>query len=195
MQDPLLPHQAATEPGEGADQTSATWLLAAENTRRTLALYAYSRARDLSPDDPHAFAGLGEVLMKMDSLDAARPYLERACAVLTEDAERWTHLGCVRAALGDYEAAVEPFPLNPNEGYIRRYLGHALCRTGDSEPATPLAAAGSWSSRSVSSRKTPLRARHWLRCSTSMAAVTRHALSMPRAAACRTAIIASRGDD
>jgi Flp pilus assembly protein TadD len=196
MHHPLMPHHATGSPSDGSEQVSATWIVAEEIARRTLAenphsvqarlnlaftleangrneesllehleavsrsrssfdailalaaayrrrerwtlaLDAYSRARDLSPDDPHALAGLGEVLMEIDSLDAARPYLERACAVLTEDPERWARLGCLRAMLGDYEAAVQALrhaaSLDPNEGCIHRFLGHALCSTGNSE--------------------------------------------------------------
>lgn len=135
-EDALLEHLEAV--CRSRSSFDAMLALAAAYRRRerwTLALDAYSRARDLSPDDPQVLAGLGEVLMEMDSLDAARPYLERASAVLTEDADRWTRLGCVRGALGDYQAAVQALrhavSLDPNDGYIRRYLGHALCLIGD----------------------------------------------------------------
>lgn len=77
--------------------------------RWTLALDAYSRAREVAPDDPDALRGLGEVLYQMDSPAAARAHIERACVMRTDDAEIWNTAGRVRLALGDSLGAVAAY--------------------------------------------------------------------------------------
>jgi len=103
--------------------------------RWTLALEAYSRARELAPDDAHALGGLGEVLYQMKSPSAARPHLERACRILPDDPLIWCSVGRVRAVLGDSLGAVQAFrnavEIRPDDHEIHRFLGHALCLSGD----------------------------------------------------------------
>lgn len=103
--------------------------------RWSLALDAYSRARDVDPDDPDALGGLAEVLYQMDSPAAARAHIERACAICTHDAEIWNTAGRVRLSLGDSLGAVSAYrnaaQLKPHDWDIRRYLGYALFASGD----------------------------------------------------------------
>jgi Flp pilus assembly protein TadD len=103
--------------------------------RWTLALDAYSRAREVAPDDPDALRGLAEVLYQMDSPAAARTHIERACVIRTDDAEIWNTAGRVRIALGDSLGAVAAYryaaQLKPKDWDIRRYLGYALYISGD----------------------------------------------------------------
>ncbi len=103
--------------------------------RWSLALDAYSRARDVGPDDPDALGGLAEVLYQMDSPAAAHAHIERACVMRVDDAELWNTAGRIRLALGDSLGAVSAYRnaarLKPTDWDIRRYLGYALYASGD----------------------------------------------------------------
>ncbi len=135
-------HEALLEYLEAANRSRSSVLalvaLGSAFRRRkrwSLALDAYSRARDVDPDDPDALGGLAEVLYQMDSPAAARAHIERACVIRVDDAELWNTAGRVRIALGDSLGGVSAYrkaaQLKPMDWDIRRYLGYALYASGD----------------------------------------------------------------
>lgn len=103
--------------------------------RWTLALDAYSRAREVEPDDPDALRGLAEVLYQMNSPAAARARIERACVVRADNAGIWNTAGRVRSALGDWLGAVTAHRcetrLKPDDWEAAFYLSCALYGSGD----------------------------------------------------------------
>jgi Tfp pilus assembly protein PilF len=73
------------------------------------ALQAYKQMAQLTPNDPGAWFGVGEVSLKLNRLDSALQACERAVQVGPEEADSWNCLGDAYDRLGRYSEAEQAF--------------------------------------------------------------------------------------
>jgi tetratricopeptide (TPR) repeat protein len=73
------------------------------------ALQTYKQMAQLTPNDPGAWFGVGEVSLKLNRLDSALQACERAVQVGPEEADSWNCLGDAYDRLGRYSEAEQAF--------------------------------------------------------------------------------------
>jgi len=128
-------HRAVSlRPGFGENHNAVGWVLF-QTGRFGEAAASYRRQIELQPDNAQAFQMLGtSLMMQGDLAGAIAPY--RDAIRLAPDARAWANLGYVYYSRGQGPDAVRAYGeaarLEPSSGTIRRSLGDARSKAGDS---------------------------------------------------------------
>jgi len=123
----------AVRPGYAHNHMALGWVDYSAG-RFGAAAAAYRRATELLPDYAWAFQMLGTSLVMQGDLEGAIPPFREAIR-LAPDARAWANLGYVYYAQGRLADAVRAYEeaarLEPGSGTIRRSLGDARAKAGD----------------------------------------------------------------
>lgn len=106
------------------------------------AIVAFEHALDLKPNDPFSLVGLGDVYMRLQKWDKARPYFEQVLGINPFSLDAYERLGSMALKLGDMDRAAHSYEmlmlLQPDSIDARHQYAEVLLRAGRLEEAVGL---------------------------------------------------------
>jgi len=103
------------------------------------AMHSYQRALQLSPDNPSALFGIGNINRDCGDFTAAGENFLRIVITNPDNESAWSHLGSVYWQTGRYQEAINAFrkavELKPGLAHTHGNLGNALLEQGDAREA------------------------------------------------------------